>query len=139
MFECLRGHETMLFWLGNFSLVTFIGTLVVIPIIVVRIPADYFTRNPRNPGHRHRQHPVRHGLGLLLKNALGIALILAGVIMLVLPGQGVIAILIGISLTNFPGKRALERRIVQQPSVFRVINWIRGKAHQPPLKIDTCV
>jgi hypothetical protein len=62
-------------------------------------------------------------------------LILAGVAMLVLPGQGILMILIGLMLMDIPGKRALERRLVQQPSVWQVMNWIRAKAHQPALQM----
>jgi len=55
--------------------------------------------------------------------------------MLLLPGQGFITILIGIMLLNFPGKLSLELRIVQQPPVFRAINWMRARANQPSLQI----
>jgi hypothetical protein len=73
-------------------------------------------------------------LGVLLKNLLGVALVLAGVAMLVLPGQGVLTILLGLMFMNFPGKRRLEQRIVQQPTVFQAMNWMRARAHQPPLE-----
>jgi hypothetical protein len=72
--------------------------------------------------------------GLIVKNLLGIVFIVAGLIMLLLPGQGVLTILIGLTLMNFPGKHALERWIVRQPAVLRAINWIRAKAHQPALE-----
>jgi hypothetical protein len=55
--------------------------------------------------------------------------------MLLLPGQGILTILIGLMLLDFPGKRRLERRLVQQPSVWRAINWMRAKAHQPALEL----
>jgi hypothetical protein len=71
------------------------------------------------------------------KNLLGLVFVLAGVAMLVLPGQGILTILIGLMLMNFPGKRGLEQRLVQQPSVWRAINWIRSKAHQPALEMPT--
>jgi hypothetical protein len=53
----------------------------------------------------------------------------------VLPGQGVITILIGVMMVDFPGKFLLERRIVQYPSVLRAINWMRTKAHRRPLQV----
>jgi putative transmembrane protein PGPGW len=76
------------------------------------------------------------------KNLVGLAFVLAGVAMLVLPGQGILTIVIGLSLMNFPGKHVLERYIVQQPSILRAINWMRHRAGQPPLKVpqsDTTV
>jgi hypothetical protein len=72
---------------------------------------------------------------LVVKNVLGLVFVLAGVAMLVLPGQGILTILIGLSLMNFPGKRTLERRFVQQPMVLQAINWMRRKAGQPPLTV----
>ena len=59
--------------------------------------------------------------------------IIYGIVMLALPGQGVLTVLIGISLTNFPGKYALERKLVSQPSVFNAINWLRKRSGKPPL------
>jgi hypothetical protein len=114
--------------------VTFVGTLIALPIFVARIPADYFRRDRRYARHHGAQSAVLRVLGWLLKNLLGVVLILAGVAMLVLPGQGILTILIGIMLMNFPGKHALEQRIVQQPSVLRAINWMRARAHQPALE-----
>jgi len=137
MVAWLRGHETILWWLGVLSIVMFVGTLVVLPIVVARLPADYFTRDQRHIGHRHVQSTVPRLLGLLSKNLLGIVFVLAGMAMLVLPGQGILTILIGLMLMDFPGKRALERRLVQQPSVLRAINWIRAKARQPALEMPT--
>jgi hypothetical protein len=133
MVTWLRGHETLLWWVGALSIVMFIGTLVVLPMIVAHLPANYFTRDQRPPGGHTPARTLRL-LGFVGKNLLGIVLILAGVAMLVLPGQGMLMILIGLLLMDFPGKRALEQRLVQQPSVWQAINWIRAKAHQPALQ-----
>jgi hypothetical protein len=134
MFAWLRGHEAVLWWMGALSVATFVGTLIGLPILVARIPADYFRTDRRSASH-HAQSSVPRVLSVLLKNLLGIVLILAGVAMLVLPGQGILTILMGLMLMNFPGKRALERRLVQQPSVLRAINWMRARAHQPALEV----
>jgi archaellum biogenesis protein FlaJ (TadC family) len=127
--------ETTLWWMGVVSVITFVGTLAILPIIVARIPADYFMRDRQSRAARHQQHVAWRLVGVVFKNIVGLALVLAGVAMLVLPGQGVLTILIGLSLMNFPGKHALERRIVQQPAVLQAINWMRRKAGQPPLKV----
>jgi hypothetical protein len=92
------------------------------------------TRDQRPTGS-HTSAKTPRLLGLVGKNLLGIVLILAGVAMLVLPGQGILMILIGLMLMDVPGKRALERRLVQQPSVWQAMNWIRAKAHQPALEM----
>ena len=133
MVTWIRGHEPLLWWLGALSIVMCVGTLVVLPLIVARLPADYFTRDQRPTGG-HAPARTPRLLGRVGKNLLGIVLILAGVAMLVLPGQGVLMILIGLMLMDVPGKRALERRLVQQPSVWQAMNWIRAQAHQPALQ-----
>jgi hypothetical protein len=55
--------------------------------------------------------------------------------MLVLPGQGLLTILMGLALTNFPGKYTLERRLVRLPSVAGGLNRIRALAGKPELEI----
>jgi hypothetical protein len=137
MFAWLRGHETMLWWLGALSVVTFVGTLVILPLVVARIPPDYFTHAQRPVRRRQVQSPGARVLKRLGKNLLGVLIVLVGVAMLLLPGQGILTILIGLMLIDFPGKRGLERRLVQQPAVRRAINWIRAKAHQPALELRT--
>ena len=126
-------NESLLWWLGIASAITFIGSLIIIPYLVVRIPADYFTR-PKDTKPK-RQHPVVWLFGSIVKNFFGILFVLAGIAMLILPGQGILTILIGLMLINFPGKHNLERRIIQQPAVLRAINWMRAKADHPPLQV----
>ena len=73
---------------------------------------------------------------LIGKNALGYIFIVAGIVMLALPGQGILAILIGIMLLNFPGKFRLERWIITRRPVIRSINWLRRRAKHAPLVLD---
>jgi hypothetical protein len=56
-------------------------------------------------------------------------------VLLLLPGQGILTLLIGISLLDFPGKRQLEKRIARERHVLKAINWIRAKAGRPPLEV----
>ena len=124
------------FWfaLTAFSIVCFVGTLVAIPFILVKLPPQYFDeRHPRRWMEHH--HPVLRLTGLALKNVVGIVFVLAGVAMLFLPGQGILTMLIGLSLVDFPGKRRLERKIIGQPEVLRTINRLRAKFGRPPLSI----
>jgi hypothetical protein len=105
--------------------------------MVARLPPDYFTQAQR-PVHRcYAQSTGARWLWRLGKNLLGLLIVLVGVALLLLPGQGMLTILIGLMLLDFPGKRRLERRLVQQPSVWRALNWMRAKAHQPALEMPT--
>lgn len=124
----------VLVWLTVGSLVGFIGTLIAIPFIMVRLPADYFdTRVPRHWMKDH--HPVLRLMGLVAKNVVGVIFLLAGFAMLFLPGQGVLTMLIGISLMDFPRKRELEAKIVGQQTVLQALNAMRAKFDKPPLTI----
>lgn len=116
------------------SVATFVVSLIGIPLLLVRLPHHYFDeRHPRTWMQDH--HPVLRLMGLVLKNAVGVLLFMAGVAMIVLPGQGLLTMLIGISLLDFPGKRQLERRLISQPTVLRTINKLRRKFGRPPLVV----
>jgi putative transmembrane protein PGPGW len=121
-----------LIWLTVLSMVFFVGTLIAIPFILVRLPADYFdVRVPRPWMKDH--HPVLRLVGHIVKNAVGAIFLFAGFLMLFLPGQGVLTMLIGISMLDFPGKRIVEAKLIGQPTVLSVVNSMRQKFNKPPL------
>jgi len=128
----LKAHESFCWWLTAASAATFIGTLVLVSLLLIRMPPDYFIRKQE---HHLNPHPLFYWSVIIGKNILGGALLLAGTAMLLLPGQGIITILLGISLLNFPGKRRLEKRLVSFPKVLATINKIRQRAKQPPLLV----
>lgn len=116
------------------SIVGFVGSLIAIPFILVRLPAQYFDeRHPRPWMENH--HPILRMTGLIVKNVVGLVFLLAGFAMLFLPGQGILTMLIGISLMDFPGKRRLERKLVGRPTVLKTINMMRAKFDRPPLTV----
>ncbi|MEX2286445.1 MAG: hypothetical protein WD648_05095 [Planctomycetaceae bacterium] len=133
--EFVREQKALMWWLVALSILTFVGTLVVVPILIVRIPEDYFTRASRHADGWEMRHPAVRLAIIVLKNVAGIVFILVGIPMLPGPGQGVLTVLIGVMLLDFPGKYRLERSIIRRRPVHRGINWIRAKAHRPPLKI----
>lgn len=116
------------------SIIFFVGSLIAIPFILVRLPADFFDiRVPRPWMEDH--HPVLRVLGHLVKNAVGGIFLFAGFLMLFLPGQGILTMLIGISMLDFPGKRNVEAKLIGQPAVLNTINGMREKFGKPPLII----
>lgn len=135
MLEWIRTHDVALWWLAALSIATFVGSLILIPMLVVRIPPDYFTCRT-GPSHR-AHHPIRTLCLFAVKNVMGILFMLAGIAMLVLPGQGVLTILIGLVMIDFPGKFSLERWLVRRPTVSRAIAWFRDRAGRPPLQIPS--
>lgn len=116
------------------SVVFFVGSLIAIPFILVRLPTDFFdTRVPRRWMEDH--HPVLRVLGHIVKNVVGTIFLFAGFLMLFLPGQGILTMLIGVTMLDFPGKRRLEAKMIGQPAVLSTINNMRQKFGKPPLTI----
>ncbi|MFI5308819.1 MAG: PGPGW domain-containing protein [Polyangiales bacterium] len=108
-----------------------LGVLLV-PWVVVRLPADYFAREPEAMRTQEKGSPLWM-IARLLRNALGVVLLLAGIAMLVLPGQGILTMLAALSLLDLPGKRKLEHRLLGLPAVHAVVATIRRRAGRPPL------
>ena len=117
------------------SIIAFVGTLVAIPAILIRLPADYF--NDEKP-HRwmNTYHPIIRKISIFLKNGVGGIFLLAGIAMLVLPGQGILTMLIGVSLIDFPGKRKFEKKLICLPGVLKIINALRQKYGKLPLSVQ---
>jgi hypothetical protein len=135
MLDWLRAHEVVLGWLSAVSAVMFVGSLLAVPWLLVRIPTDYFLRPHHYIDRWQPRHPLLRIVFLVTKNLMGIVLVLVGAAMLVLPGQGILTIVIGLLFLDFPGKRTLELRLVRQPPVLRAINWMRAKAGRQPLEL----
>ncbi|HMJ13151.1 MAG TPA: PGPGW domain-containing protein, partial [Polyangiaceae bacterium] len=94
---------------------------------------DYF--NPEKREARDRARHARHPLIAVLRNLLGLVLLVCGVLMVFLPGQGLLTIMAALVLLEFPGKHRLERAIVAAPPVLRALNAIRRRAGRPPLDL----
>jgi archaellum biogenesis protein FlaJ (TadC family) len=135
MIAGFEGWGEILGWLAAVSALMFAGSLLVIPLVAARIPADYFSSSGRGQTEWRRKHPLLRLCVLVLKNILGLVLLLAGVLMLFLPGQGLLTIFLGIMLMDFPGKYRLERYIISRGPVLRGINWLRRRAGVADLEV----
>ena len=135
MWDWLQSHEVLLGWLSAASVLMFVGSISLIPWLVIRIPADYFLRQRHYADRWKPRHPLLRIGFLATKNFVGGVLFVAGVIMLVTPGQGILTIVVGLLFLDFPGKFALERRMVRMKPVLKAIAWVRGKAGRPPLEL----
>ncbi len=113
------------------SVAMFFGTILLIPVIIIRLPVDYFLHDEERVWMAGC-HPVLRYAGLAVKNTIGLVFLLAGIAMLVLPGQGLLTMVIGVSLLDFPGKRAIEHRLLTKPMVFQALNAIRRKFGKTP-------
>ena len=119
-------------WLIAVSLISFIMSLIVIPWLIIQMPYDYFSFKKRQKWKWSHSSVILN----FIKDLLGLILIIAGTLMLVLPGQGILTILVGVILANFPGKYKLERWIIHRPSVLKTLNWLRKRAKKRPLLVN---
>jgi hypothetical protein len=131
---------------------------VIISYVITQMDSRYFVRNNlshENLAHKNIAHknklgknssaddtsetsrltPINRSVSLMInivKIMVGLFLLICGLVMLVLPGQGLLTMLMGLSLMPFPGKNKLEQTIVARKSVRYSLNWIRMKANKKP-------
>lgn len=122
-------------WLVPLSVFVFFASIAAVSAIVVRMPVDYFRGERRERDPFPGLHPLLRRALRMSRQGLGVALIVVGIVMLITPGQGLLTILIGLTLLDFKGKYALERRLVRKPPVLRAINWLRKRAGRAPLEL----
>lgn len=121
------------FILGISSLVILVISAISIGFIIRKIPHDYFLSEKRGMSLYKNKNPFFWFIVLTLKNIIGYCLILGGILMLVLPGQGLLTILVGLILSDYPGKFKLEKRIIKTNLILKTINWYRNKSNIPPI------
>jgi len=131
--EFIVNNKIYIVWLGTFSLIIFIFSLLSLKWLVSFIPYDYFTNN--SPSKLKSEFFLIWIMLMIVKNIIGYILIVGGILMLVLPGQGLFTILIGLMLSNYPGKFYIEKRFIAIPSILKMINWLRKKTNTPKIKI----
>lgn len=117
------------------SVLMFVLSVVGVPAILARLPADYFSHHERQTlGLLDPTHPWWYRLLHVLKNVVGLVLLSSGLVFFLLPGQGLLTIFLSLFLLDFPGKRRAQRRIVSSPRLLRTINHWRLKAGRQPLE-----
>jgi len=129
----ILNYKNFILWLGSISFLVFIFSLISIKWLVALIPSDYFIEDKRNK--YQSSYPLTWLISIIIKNIVGYILIIGGILMLVLPGQGLFTIIIGLMLSNYPGKYFIERKFIAIPSVLKTINWLRKKSNKPPLEV----
>lgn len=124
--------ETLFWWATGLSLVSLPAIMVGVPWVVARLPHDYFNQAHREVWRLRGDEPLFALLLGGLKNIVGAFLLLLGLLMLVTPGQGLLTLMVGLLLMNFPGKYQLERWMVQRRGVLKALNWLRARGGHPP-------
>ncbi len=111
------------------SISTFSLSLFFIPFFIARLPREYFLKYQTHP---HYEGKRLHVVLLVLRNIAGIVLVAAGILMLFLPGQGLLTILIGILCMSFKGKRNMILSLISKSTIQKSLNWTRNKMKKPP-------
>jgi len=104
--------------------------------ILMTLPEDHFLRNEEETPSAKPRRAI-HVILLVLKNFLGACIVVVGAIMSLplVPGPGLVMLIIGLSLMSFPGKRKLELTILRAPLALGAINWLRSKGGRPSLRL----
>jgi hypothetical protein len=118
-------------------LFSFVVSLAAIVLVMVKIPANYFSPHYEQDFMPNTHWTVKWG-AVILKNLLGVMLIALGIVLSLpgVPGQGLLTILLGLIMLDIPGKRPLEARIIQRPTIQSAINKLRARFNKPPLVLD---
>ena len=133
LFEWLKTYGVMLI---GVSVASFVVSILFCTLVIAYLPADYFLPNRQES---RIKHPVLRICLKCLKNLFAVLLVIVGIIQIPLPGQGVLTILIGIIISDVPGKRRLERRIISAPVVLATANGIRSRFKRPLLVLDESI
>jgi hypothetical protein len=108
-------------WVGSTA-----ATMLIAGTIFLALPADYLQAGDGRP---------RHWTARIVRSAVGVLLVLVGVALSLpgIPGQGVLTILAGLTLIEFPGRHRIVRSIIGRPTVLTAVNRLRARFHRPPL------
>ena len=88
---------------GGLFVVTLALNFFVIFLVIIKIPAEYFS-----PNYTHNFLPGKawyvRWSAVILKNVVGLVLLIAGIVMLIGPGQGILTILLGLDYARHSGQ-----------------------------------
>jgi hypothetical protein len=114
--------------MGIISFSLFLGALLFLPLIVAALPVNIFM------GKRveRKKLPLVRVIILIFRNILGGILFIVGVIMLFIPGQGLLTMLAGLVLMAFPGKTRIMHRLLAIKSLQKGLNSLRQKLKREP-------
>ena len=135
MIEFVRHHEDLFLWLTIASVIFLIVSPLIVSWMVIQLPSDYFSYPTRQKYQWDNQVPIIRWGWIFLKNIFGVMFVIGGIAMLVLPGQGILTIIVGLFLMDFPYKYKVESWIIKRTVILKTVNRLRVKAKRDTLKI----
>jgi hypothetical protein len=118
-------------------LVSFFVNLAIVSVILVKLPADHFSKT-RKTKFWAGPRPAIHAAKVIGKNIAGVFLVALGIVLSLpgVPGQGLLTVLLGIMLLDFPGRDRVEQKLLSKSSIVNTINRLRGRFSKPPLELN---
>ena len=142
MFDLLSDFVLALTWRkiivgASIFLASFLVNLGIVSLILVKLPADHFSKR-RKTKFWAGPRPAIHAAKVIGKNIAGVLLVALGIVLSLpgVPGQGLLTVLLGIMLLDFPGRHRLEQKLLSKPSIVNTINRLRGRFDKPPLQLN---
>lgn len=135
LYVWLENNSYILFYLGIISVLIFIFSIVGLRLFIIAIPSDYFINKKRVSALRDNSI-LLWVFYKIFKNIIGYIFIAIGLLALVLPGQGILMILIGLMMSDYPKKFDLEKKIIKINTVRKGVNWIRIKSNVEKIKLN---
>ena len=142
MFDLLSDFVSGLTWQkilvgALIFLASFLVNLGIVSLILVKLPADHFSKS-RKTKFWAGPRPAIHAAKVIGKNIAGVLLVALGIVLSLpgVPGQGLLTVLLGIMLLDFPGRHRLEQKLLSKPSIVNTINRLRGRFDKPPLQLN---
>ena len=119
----------LLKFISILSALLFILSIIFIPYLILRLPKSYFVRELF-------ERPSQNLILIFFKYIIGYLLIIFGLIMLVTPGQGLISILLGITLIPSTRRNKLIIYLIRLKGVQSSLNFIRVKFKKEQFHFD---
>ncbi len=126
-----ESHKEFILGFSFASILLFLLSILSLPIFVSFLPTRFFIQEKKM-----EMRGIFFWFFILGKNIFGWILIMLGILMLVLPGQGILTILLGLGLIDFPGKKKIERKILSNANIRQSLNWMRRKMRKDDFKWD---
>lgn len=133
-FSYFLQNNQIFLYISGLSTIFFLLSLLGLSWLISIIPHNYFVDKKRVSLIKMK-NPLMWLPIVIIKNSIGLILILCGILMLILPGQGVLTIITGLIFLDYPGKFRFERSLVRNKLILNSMNWIRRKLDKPDLII----
>ena len=123
--DWISDNYRLIQWVGIAFVLLFFLSLFILRCVIVRLPDDYFL-NDSSALNKRSENLISLALRVA-KNLFGFLLIICGIILLFIPGQGLVTIVLGAWIMDLPWIIKIKRKFVYSRLVKRTLNWVRSK------------